>query len=440
MIVSKIIKKIHPSFPNDPKKMTKRKKTLGPKAQKKRAKTDYNLEDYLMNIITFTMIIYLYERVEGVPLYNSITGKQIDIFRKYYVGQTIDMVRRGLQHLSRTGTEFDRCYTPENCETAWKPVRELARFEFQAKVFIHKETGEIEPDLTDISDGRAKGDAMEIHYIEDYDSTINGFNNTDGGSCKDKQDAWIKAKIIQGARHDVRMLHAVEKYVEDNNLQGKYILFPNNTFLADGTHFGKQINKFRTKQKKGKVLPWVVNELDQLNFVWDENVHARAQNIRFLKLLIKHGNYSSLSDIKQKDTFTGDTFADGERVSLDLDIVKNVGKLIDHLKQGNIKNYTAEQKEWYQANGLVKPVSRTEAQQNILLRAEWCIEHLGKITPESKRFGTHDDKGNALPDFMVGKNPGTDKKTIRQNLKKNPKHYPEQFVKKLKEISKEYFD
>ena len=387
------------------------------------------------------MFIYLYERVEGVPLYNSITGKQMEMFRKYYVGQTIDMVRRGREHLSYTGTEFDQCYTPENCETAWKPVRELAKFEFQAKVFIHKETGEIEPDLTDISNGRAKGDAMEIHYIEDYDSKMNGFNNTDGGTCKDKQDAWIKATIIQGARNDVRMKNLIEKYSKDNNLQGKYILVPQNTVLEDGTKFGLQVRHFRVKQKNGKVLPWVVDELNKLGFVWDQDVQGRAQNIRFFQHLIKHGNYASLSDIKQKDTFTGDTFADGTSVPVDLCVNKNVGKLIDGLKHGQIKNYTAEQKKWLRANGLVKPVSLAEALQDTLLRAKWCIEKYKKIPPANKKFGgTHDDDGNPLPDYMVNKNPGMDKSHIRANLKKNPKHYPQQFLDNMKNISKDYFD
>ena len=44
-----------------------------------------------------------------------------------------------------------------------------------------------------------------------------------------------------------------------------------------------------------------------------------------------------------------------------------------------------------------------------------------------------------LVDCMVGKKPGVDKAHIRANLKKNPKHYPKQFLDDLKNISKDYF-
>ena len=385
------------------------------------------------------MLIYVYTRKPGIEIINPETNNPVPEDERTYTGLTSQEKEiRDKQHEHQKVSFFDQCFTKENRDTAWEPVEIKEEIEYDAKVFIDKETHEVV--YTDISEGYLKGNEREKHWIKALNSTQKGFNRTFGGQ-EGKEQAWMQSMIIKSSDHDIAMLHAVAKYIKDNNLQGKYILVPQNTLLADGTKFGKQIHKFREKHRNGKVLPWVVYELNKLGFVWDEVVHGRAQNIRFFKLLIKHGNYSSLSDIKRSHIFAGDTFKDGTRVPLDLDVNKNVGQLITDLKQGLIDQYTAEQKEWYQANGLVKPGDkRIQALKDTLLRAEWCIEHLGKIPSARKKFDTHDDDGNPLPDFMVGKNPGTDKSVVRNRHKKNPNYYPEQFLDNMKNIYKDYFD
>ena len=422
-------------------KMTKRKNTLVPKAQKKRAKPD-NLEDYSLNIIKKIMLIYVYTRKPGIEIIDPETNEPVPEYQRTYGGQTSrDMEEREKQHENRKETFFDQCFTKENRDTAWEPVEIKEKIEYEAKVYIDKETHEVV--YIDISDGCRLGNEREKHWIKTLNSTQNGFNRTFGGQ-HGKEQAWMESQIIKSARHDIAMYHAVQKYRKYNKLENRYILVPLNTLLDDGTKFGKQICKFREKHKKGKVLPSVVDELNKIGFVWDQDKHHRVQNTRFLQDMIEHGNYTSLSDIKRSHTFTGDIFADGTSVPVDLVIVKNVGDLISKLKEGRIDNYTAEQQMWLRANGLGKPENaddkRANALQDTLLRAEWCIKIYNKIPSCDKRFDTHDDEGNVLPHFMVNTNPGMDKARIRNRYKKNNFHYPEQFMEKMKDISSNYFD
>lgn len=105
------------------------------------------------------------------------THKKSESEIKYYVGQTIHLVRRQHEHrTSRSNTYFDRA---------------IKKYGYDSFDFTVLE----EIDLPSKKEVKIKLDELEIYYINKYDSINNGYNIKPGGSSNKsefEEDALIK--------------------------------------------------------------------------------------------------------------------------------------------------------------------------------------------------------------------------------------------------------